>query len=384
MKRTCPFLVCMAVVVSSMVAGCVGDPKLGTLVHEDTARPPAISLERAPAMDTLAARGADGRVHFIDVPTYGFVGAVSPPEGEGPLDMSAWVDDDGSFSLALLARDEEEQSGTLALRAYDPPLSIFVRPRLLGTFEGSTNVLSVDRGAVVFQEDLGQRWILARSDGQWLPSKPCPIPTSLLRVVPTEDGLEVTALARSADDEPVVVHAVITDEGVVTCEQELVATPLSPSARAVSLGEGDVVFDVADGSLVMGELGEQLLPVAFETDHIETAVAYDSDGATFVAVLSSSPSRIGLVTIGQSPDGETVALEVRSHDVNGTIEPANAFFSRSVAFVSDRLFVATRERLEAFDLSEDDVLAPIELPPLMQKLRAPLTALPVLRRPRSP
>lgn len=396
-------LLCAFTCTMALSSSCIDEPEVGTLVHEDTARPRRGALERgaeqeAPVANdgTLVARGPDGRVYLVDVATGARRWALGSPS-DNALDLSVLAKGGTLAQVVTLALDEEQISGRLVVRPFSG--AAFARPKDLGQYEGFVRTLATKRGAVVFQEDLGQRWILARSDGAWTPSKSCPIPRSILDVIEREDETRIVALARSADDEAVWVEATVGDTGVRECVVELVAAPLSSSARAVRLAEvGDVVADVRDGLLQLGLLDAEgdvsLASTDLETERIEVAIPWrirapssTSGGAssTAIVVVTSAPPAVVVVEVISTDDDGVAIGAIASAGLRGEVEPAWSFFRRNVAIVSGQLFVASDAGLDSFVLDPDSwTLEPVLLDDDVAALRGPIASAPSLAHARRP
>lgn len=345
------------------LAGCVAvedEPGLGAIVHEDGLRPPSPRPMQSPIDPrVLLASASDGVALARDGDDPPDLRALA--DGHHLIDASAVLDASGRAErVTLLTTDEEEQGAALwslavAGDGYGALVSTLEFERLEG-------VLAAPFGDVVFQRDQGERWILARNDRKPVPSKACPVPTSLLRVAPDGDGLAVDALARPAGT-PSLVRARVRPEGLDCEVAALEGTgDLGPSVRAVELGEaGRVVVDARGqalafaslrGTVVSGFAGT-LIPAL----RVESVAAVSFGDRALLLVLSNgeagAPATLALVELAF--DGDTPSLlGATSISLTAPARESSVGYGRAIALAAGRVFVADQRGVERVRLSLED------------------------------
>lgn len=359
-----------ALLFSLLFIGCVGRD-VDEVVFEDEASPPGTRVALASVVTSVVAFDPAGRLRFFDATSLSGGVALSPPPQGGPLAF----DTAPSGHVAVLARDEEEQSSELTV--WPRAGAVFGRPILRSRYEGETYVAAFPGGALVFQDDMGQRWHVATA-GRFVPSLPCPIPRSVLAVDPAEGG---GFLARALASEQGVLERIevaFDESRLQSCDRAPVVAGFPPSESArgtVVPGLGDVIADLSSGTLSVGVIGaEAYAQVPFPSSSLEAVSAF--------AELEGDRPRVGLVALGAAPASlVVVALDAEgrleasaSAPLEGEPSPASRFPSRALAVADARVFVAAGASLQSFDIEAEPLaLRRIELPASIAALRAPLS-----------
>lgn len=379
-----PKLLLPALFLLLALVGCVtveDESSIGAIVHEDGLRPPRPRPMESPIEPrVLLAATPDG----VAISGVGDAPVVTQALAEGHhlVFVSAWLGEDGRAErVTLLSSDEEEQGAQLySLRAagsgYGP-----LEPTL--SFERLEGVLAAPFGDVVFQRDLGERWILARTDRKPVPSKTCPVPTSILRVAPDGDGLAVEALARPSET-PSLIRARVRPDGI-SCEVvALTGTgDLGPSVRAVDLGaRGRLVIDARGEALAFASLRDTevsgfvgtLIPAL----RVESVLPLRYGDRALVLVLSNgedaTPATLSLVELTLEGDAPTL-VGATSLTLSASAREASIAEGHALALTAAGLFVADHEGVSRVRLGLDDGELELALEGRLA-LAGPLFALP--------
>lgn len=345
------------------LAGCVAvedEPSIGAIVHEDGLRPPRPRPMESPIEPrVLLAARPDG---------IALSGAQDAPvvthtlaDGHHLVSTSAWLGDDGRAErVTLLSTDEEEQGASLYSLQPDAGGYGVLEPTL--SFERIEGVLAAPFGDVVFQRDLGERWILARTDRRPVPSKACPVPTSILRVAPDGDGLAVDALARPAET-PSLIRARVRPDGI-SCEVvALTGTgDLGPSVRAVDLGaHGRLVIDARGEALAFASLRDAevsgFVGTLIPAQRVESVLPLRYGDRALVLVLSNgagaAPATLSLVELTLEGDVPALAFAT-SLALEAPAREVSVGEGHALALTTGGLFVADRDGVSRVRASLED------------------------------
>ncbi|MBL8744383.1 MAG: hypothetical protein JNK04_24920 [Myxococcales bacterium] len=360
------------------------EESIGTLVHEDGPRHSwTSSIVDSTRAQALLGRDPGGRLALVRLDDGEVVTRFSLGALDGVPDASAFVRDDGSLShLALLAHDAEEQGGRLRFASASP--EGFARPVSVAALNGVTRTLALEGGALVMQDDLGERWSFAQKDGVFATTTACPKPASILAHDSSPSHAAVLAFAWSAEAEPVLVDATLTNaEWRCDVFPLTGAGSLSPSARAALVPElGAVIVDGDPSGLRVALAGGSEVGPFVSSDlralRVEQVEPFRLEGRSGVVVLTSRPAAVTALTLERGVGGELTIAESVSVLLPFVVE--SPWFSRELALTHDRLFIATDGGLVGFAL----MLAPtldleqIALPESLAELRGPLVPVPIL------
>ncbi len=360
------------------------EESIGTLVHEDGPRSAwTSSLAEHGRAEGLLARDREGRLALVRLDDGEVVTRFDVGDLTGVPDASAFVRDDGSLShLALLAHDEDEQAGRLRFVPSSP--KGFARGVDVADVQGRTRVLALAGGALLMQEDLGQRWSFARTSGGFQETTACPMPTSIIASDSGDSHAAVLAFAWSADAEPVLVDARLTNDAW-QCDMFPLSTagPLSESARvALVPGIGQVLVDAKKSGLRLGRVGGSavgpLVSADLGAERIEQVEPWVLSGRSGVAVLTSRPAAVTVLAIDRDTGPGLAIVEAATVLLPFVTESSS--FSRELVVSEDRVFVATASGLVGFELALSPVIALHQLAswPSFADLRGPLVAVPRL------
>ncbi len=360
--------------------GCADVDSIGTVVFEDGERSPLADTRDAedPMMFVLGREHERG-LSLVRVDDGKAVASFELGEWAGPPDASAWIEQGELGHLSYLAVNEEESGGVLFHVGVGGPG--LLRPVELGSFEGQAKVLAVPEGHLVFQEDLGARWLFApRAGGPWS-SAACPMPSSILGVDADERGAEIEALAFGPESWLARVRVRLTD-GELRCSLDPISSrsTLHESARAARVpGLGAVLVDVAGAELRISPLrGHELadgVSVPVMAGRIEDVQAFAHGESLGVLVLSAEPPMLTVIELAEGGTGSALVKSFGSHPLASPVIESRAL-ARSMVSAGDRVLVATKQGTEGFRLRAAGAIDPVELPSGVAALRAPLVALP--------
>lgn len=360
------------------------EESIGTLVYEDGPRHSwASPLAQHGRAEALLARDQAGRLALVRLDDGEIVTRFEVGELAGVPDASAFVRDDGSLShLALLSHDEDEQAGRL--RFVPSSSSGFARAVDVAEVQGRTRTLALDGGALLMQEDIGQRWSFAPTGGGFQKTTPCPMPASIIASESRDSHAAVLAFAWSADGEPVLLDAKLTN-AAWQCELFALTTAdtLSESARVAMVpGIGNVLVDAKKSGLRLGRLGGTevgpLDSAELGAERIEQVEPWSLSGRRGVVVLTSRPAAVTLLALEPEDGGRLAIVETASVLLPFVTE--SSLFSRELVVSEDRVFVATASGLVGFELALSPVVGLHQAASLASfaDLRGPLVAVPRL------
>lgn len=378
LARPSTSFLCLVACTSILIA-CSGEPTIGTLIHEDAARPRPRALEEPARDETLIAVDAEGVVRLVDATRLAIgLGVRAGEDGAVPIDLSSYAEDGELRRLAVLTQSDPEGPVDVAVFPFTGQLA--ARPRVARRFEGFLRVLALEEGALVFQRGEAFEWNLVPMQEERPRSKQCPMPTSVLAVEDHDGATHVLALARSAEDTPVLARGVVEDGALARCEVSALDAGLSEAARLVRLEGVDFTVDVRGGELSIGRLsGPEQAPTGLPFGRVEAVVPLEIEGEPAIAALGSEPARLAVVWLDLQGEGEELVLAAASEQLAGPVEQVYAGFQRSVAFAGGRVFVATAAGLQAFEPRRAPAtLGPISLPAPVAALRGPLASAPAL------
>jgi hypothetical protein len=202
--------VMFCVLASFVLLACHSEPTIGTLVHEDSARPRPRALEEPERDETLVAVDSSGVVRLVDAASLELRLGVRASEEEATVvDLSVHAEEGELRRLAIVSQAEEEAPSDVSVFPFTG--DVFARPRVVRRFEGVLDVLALSDGALVFQLGEAREWSFVSAGEDRPRSKQCPMPTSVLAVEHHEGATHVIALARSADDTPILARGVIEE-----------------------------------------------------------------------------------------------------------------------------------------------------------------------------
>jgi len=360
------------------------EESIGTLVHEDG---PRGAWEGPLQQDTravaLVGRDEAGAIAVVRVDDGEVVTRFASAELTGLTDVSAAFDADGALShLALLSHDEEDQFGVLGFASASEG---GFGPRIEGAeYQGQTRVLALPEGALVMQDDIGQRWSFARLGETTYASTTCPMPASIFGLRTDSGSLKVRAFAWDADEHPTLVEGSLLG-GKWHCQLGTITTegPLSRSARvALVKGIGPVVVDATKAHMRVATLSDvELGPFrasAFYGERIEHVEPWALEDSAGLVVLATNPTAVSVLSLREEADSRLTIVEQATVLLPAVTE--STWFSRELVVTKDRVFVATSSGLIGFELGLSPTLGlhPLELPQSLRALRGPLVALPAL------
>jgi hypothetical protein len=327
----------------------------------------------------LAATTNEGAVVVLD--PEGVVATTQPSAGYGGLfDLAA-----RPTGLVSYEETDEGEGAELGLYAFvegaDGP-SLGARQRLAWV-DGIARVASTSAGLVIFEENQGTRWHLDREGMPPLPSVECPRPASLATFAGF-DGDHLVALSSPFPfDAPVErVEVVASSTGLGPCVRTVLTDlPAAPRLLRTSSGR-ELAFGTRLGHVHVARLdGPLALPVVELPVAAASVEAVLPSGDDDALVLTTGPSRLTRVRLGgqEAPSVDVVS----SVALPGEARSEQQFFSRELALLGRRAFVATGAGVVAFDLG-DDALTEVPLPASASLLRGPLIPLAPSPWPRAP
>ena len=366
------------VLASFVLLACHSEPTIGTLVHEDSARPRPRALEEPERDETLVAVDSSGVVRLVDAASLELRLGVRASEEEATVvDLSVHAEEGELRRLAIVSQAEEEAPSDVSVFPFTG--DVFARPRVVRRFEGVLDVLALSDGALVFQLGEAREWSFVSAGEDRPRSKQCPMPTSVLAVEHHEGATHVIALARSADDTPILARGVIEEGQVARCEVTPLSDALSEAARAVRLDGVDLIVDAVAGELVVGRLGGPApTPVGLPFGRVEAVIPLALGAERGLAVVGSEPSSV--VVVWLKLEGDPLVSTAASEALGAHVEQVYVGLHRALAFAAGRLFVATSAGLEAFEVEPPPAatLRPVALPDVVRSLRGPLASAPAL------
>jgi hypothetical protein len=281
--------------------------------------------------------------------------------------------------VAALVAGEDDEAGS---ELFEIPMDVdcLAPPVNKGWVGGISRIAPAAGELVVSVDDLGQRWSRVRSGGAPTSSEPCGRPLSVSEAEPVEGGLRLEALSRWPDEAPSILQVTLLDDGTIDCRADVVegATITDPEPRRVVLADGtSVVVHVSAGQVRVERLAGNVVIASIDAGLSATRIA-DARliGSTGVVLHLDGPPALAVLHFDE---GSLVAAAVPLSYAPG---PTDERLGRSIAVVRDRVFVAGRDGLEAFEAHADDdsdaiVLGSVALPPEAVSLRAPIAVVPL-------
>jgi len=359
------------------------EESIGTLVHEDGPRSAwTSSLAEHGRAEALLGRDPGGRLALVRLDDGEVVTRFALGDLDGVPDASAFVRADGSLShLALLSHDAEEQAGRL--RLVPSSAEGFARGVEVAEVQGRTRTLALAGGALLMQDDIGQRWSFASAGGGFQQTKACPMPASIIASDSSDSHAAVLAFSWS-DDVPVLIDARLANDAW-QCDAFPLTTSdaLTPTARvALAPSIGRVVVDGEKSGLRVALLaGTEVGPASVSeigAERIEQAEPWALSDKSGVVVLTSRPAAVTVLALER---GEAASLAITgAATVLLPFVTESPCFSRELVVSEDRVLVATESGVVGFELavSTEVALHQVALPASVVELRGPLVAVPEL------